>query len=89
MLLHEYFDAIQSIIKGYSRANLILASEINIDFRTDKIGIIQGSIDFIDESSLHFTEYLDLRYGIDKLTYSFHYQERNGETDLQIRQCTA
>ena len=42
MLLHEYFDAIQSIIKGYSRANLILASEINIDFRTDKIGIIQG-----------------------------------------------
>ena len=79
MLLHEYFDAIQSIIKGYSRANLILASEMNIDFRTDKIGIIQGTIDFVDESSLHFTEYLDLRYGIDKLTYSFHYQERNGK----------
>jgi len=44
-----------------------------------KIGIIRGTIDFIDESSLHFTEYLDLRYGTEKLTYSFHYQERDGK----------
>jgi hypothetical protein len=78
MLLHEYLDGIQSIIEGYSRASLILASDVSSDFRTEKIGIIRGTIDFIDESSLHFTEYLDLRYGIEKLTYSFHYQDRYG-----------
>lgn len=79
MLLHEYLDGIQSIIEGYSRARLILASDVSSDFRTEKIGIIRGTIDFIDESSLHFTEYLDLRYGIEKLTYSFHYQDRDGK----------
>lgn len=79
MLLHEYLDGIQSIIEGYSRASLILASDVSSDFRTEKIGIIRGTIDFIDESSLHFTEYLDLRYGIEKLTYSFHYQDRDGK----------
>ena len=79
MLLHEYLDGIQSILEGYSRANLILASNVSIDFRTEKIGIIRGTIDFIDESSLHFTEYLDLRYRTEKLTYSFHYQEKDGK----------
>jgi hypothetical protein len=79
MLLHEYLDGIQSIIEGYSRGSLILASDISTDFRTEKIGIIRGKIDFIDESSFYFTEYLDLRYGTEKLTYSYHYQGRDGK----------
>ena len=77
MLLHEYLDGIQSAIERYSLAELILATDISSDFRTEKVGIIRGKIAFIDESALHFTEYLDLRYGIDKLTYSFHYQDKD------------
>ncbi|PIP05236.1 MAG: hypothetical protein CO012_04450 [Syntrophobacterales bacterium CG_4_8_14_3_um_filter_49_14] len=78
MLLREYLDHILSIIKKYSIANLILASDIRNDFRTEKVGIIRGRIDFINESTLYFTEYLDLRYGVEKLSYSFHYQNRDG-----------
>jgi cellulose synthase/poly-beta-1,6-N-acetylglucosamine synthase-like glycosyltransferase len=44
-----------------------------------KIGLIKGTISFLDESKLFFTEYLDLRYKIEKLTYSFHYQSKKGE----------
>lgn len=79
MLLHEYLDHILSIIQKYSIANLILASDIINDFRTEKIGVVRGRIDFINESTLYFTEYLDLRYGIEKLSYSFHYQNRGGK----------
>ena len=78
MLLREYLDHILSIIKKYSIANLILASDIINDFRTEKVGVVRGRNDFINESTLYFTEYLDLRYGVEKLSYSFHYQNRDG-----------
>lgn len=42
MLLREYLDHILSIIKKYSIANLILASDIRNDFRTEKVGIIRA-----------------------------------------------
>ncbi|MFZ5998211.1 MAG: toxin-antitoxin system TumE family protein [Nitrospirota bacterium] len=29
---------------------------------------------------MFFTEYLDLRYKIEKLTFSFHYQDKGGRT---------
>lgn len=78
MLLTEYlFDLIKAIDE-YSKSGYILTSELNIDARSEKIGLIKGSVIFINGSKLIFTEYLDLRYKIEKLTYSFHYQDKNG-----------
>lgn len=78
MLLTEYLSGIVKIIEGYSRANLIINSELSTDFRTEKIGILKGRITFIDDSRLFFTEYLDVRYKVERLTYSFHYQQKDG-----------
>jgi len=55
----------------------MISSDIKTDFRTEKIGLITGTIAFQNESKLYFTEYLDLKYKIDKLTYSFHYQNKD------------
>ena len=77
MFLTEYLSNITKIIDEYSRTGLILSSEIAIDSRTEKIGLLKGSIIFINESRLFFTEYLDLRFKIDKITYSFHYQDKD------------
>ena len=78
MLLNEYlFDLIKAI-NEYSKSGYILTSGLNIDARSEKIGLIKGSVIFINGSKLIFTEYLDLRYKIEKLTYSFHYQEKDG-----------
>ncbi len=79
MLLNEYFSEIVKIIEEYAKTNLIINSELGTDFRTEKIGIIKGSITFIDDSKLFFTEYLDIRYKIEMLTYSFHYQQKYGK----------
>lgn len=79
MLLTEYFARFVKVIEEYSKTHLITDSGLSIDCRTEKIGIIKGKVTFIDCSSLFFTEYLDLRYKAEKLTYAFHYQQKDGK----------
>jgi len=79
MFLAEYLSVLTAQVDEYSRTGLITSSEIKADFRTEKIGAIRGVIEFIDESKLFLTEYVDLRYKLDKLTYAYHYQDKNGE----------
>lgn len=79
MLLTEYLSAIVRDIDEYAKTGLILSSEIFIDSRTEKIGLVKGNITFLDESKLYYTEYLDLRYNKDKLSYSFHYQDKDNK----------
>ncbi len=79
MFLTDYLSDLTRTIDKYSKTDLILSSEMMTDFRTEKIGLIKGAIVFLDESKLFFTEYLDLRYKIEKLTRSFHYQDKGGK----------
>ncbi|MBI4688505.1 MAG: hypothetical protein HY756_12160 [Nitrospirae bacterium] len=78
MLLTEYLSGLMEIIDEYSKTDFIIDSELSTDFRTEKIGIIKGSITFSNDSKLIFAEYLDLRYKIEKLNYSFNYQKQDG-----------
>lgn len=80
MFLSEYLGEPTKTIDKYAKSGIILSFEVESDFRTEKIGSIKGKILFIDGSKLFFTEYLDLRYKIEKPTYSFHYQSK--ETNL-------
>jgi hypothetical protein len=80
MLLTEYLSELTNGIGEYAKTGLILSSELTIDSRTEKTGLIKGAILFINESKLFFTEYLDLRYKTQKLSYVFHYQEKGGRT---------
>lgn len=72
MLLTEYFAGVVKVIEEYSKIHLITDSGLSIDCRTEKIGIIKGKVTFTNDSSLFFTEYLDLGYKVEKLTYAFH-----------------
>lgn len=83
MLLSEYTATLAAILDNYSRTDLIVDSSIVTDCRTLKLGIIRGTITFVDGSRLFFSEYLDLRYKTEKLTYSYHYQ--NQEDELRFR----
>ena len=79
MFLAEYLTFLTAQVDEYSRTGLIASSEIKADFRTEKTGLINGVIEFVDESKLFLTEYVDLRYKLDKLTYAYHYQDKNGQ----------
>lgn len=78
MFLTEYWAKVAKEISEHSKAGLILTSEVVIDARTDKIGLLKGTIVFLDKSKLFLTEYLDLRHKIVRLSYAFHYQDKNG-----------
>ncbi|MBF0413564.1 MAG: hypothetical protein HQK70_12760 [Desulfamplus sp.] len=75
MSLKDYLADMTEVINEYSQTGFVILSEIVSDFRTEKIGFVKGKIIFSDESVLFFREYLDLRYRIDKKSYSFHYQD--------------
>ncbi len=77
MLLTEYLSGLTGSISEYAKTGLILSSELTVDSRTDKIGLIKGAVVFLNGSKLFFTEYLDLRYKTRKLSYVFHYQDNN------------
>ena len=78
MLLTEYLQDFAKVIDEYSKTGFIITSELKIDARAEKIGLIKVIIIFADDSKLFVTEYVDLRYKLEKLTYSFHYQDKNG-----------
>ncbi|NJD37845.1 MAG: hypothetical protein FIA89_05910 [Geobacter sp.] len=75
MLLSEYQTQIICVIDHYARTNLITSSEIVLDARSPKIGVLKGSIEFIDGTQLFFTKYVDCRYRLEKLNYSYHCQD--------------
>lgn len=79
MFLAEYLSLLTAQVDEYSRTGLITSSEIKADFRTERTGLIKGVIEFIDDSKLFLTEYVDLRYKLEKLTYTYHYQDKTGQ----------
>jgi hypothetical protein len=78
MLLPEYLQDSVKVIDDYSKTGFIVTSEVRMDIRTEKIGVIKSTIVFTDDSKLFATEYVDLRYKIEKFSYSFHFQDKNG-----------
>ena len=78
MLLSQYLRDLTAIVANLTETGLILSSEFTSNFRTNKIGLIKGTVLFTDNSTLFFKEYLDLRYVIEKEMYAFHYQDVNG-----------
>ena len=77
MSLIEYVSQITATISEFTETGLITFSDLATDFRTEKIGLIKSEIAFIDGSKLFFKEYIDLRYGVDKEAYSYHYQNQD------------
>ena len=75
MLLSEYQAQLTAIIGRYAQSDLIISSELSVDARTPKMGVIKGTLGFVEGVRLFFTEYVDTRYRLEKLTYSYHCQD--------------
>ena len=75
MLIEDYFQKIEADISGCPYG---MESRLFKDKRSVYIGIIEGDITFIDESILHFIEFVNVREGIEIYKYSYHYQHRDG-----------
>jgi septum formation topological specificity factor MinE len=76
MLLNTYQNNIVSIIQKYVDNGYIMSFNFSVDTKSNYIGFIQGSLEFLQGSQLFFREYVDLQEFIEKLSYSFHYQDQ-------------
>lgn len=75
MLFNTYQTSIIAIIQKYMNDDWILSFNFSVDSRSDYVGFIQGNLEFSQGSRLFFKEYIDLQESIEKLSYSFHYQD--------------
>ena len=76
MLISEYFQKIESQIAD---CIYIIETSLVKDKRSLHIGIIEGELFFIDESRLHFIEFVNVKETIEVYKYSYHYQDRNSD----------
>ena len=54
MLLSEYLVALTETINEFTMTGLIVSSSVTADYRTEKIGQVEGALFFVDGSRLFF-----------------------------------
>ena len=75
MLLDDYLNNIKGLLDNI---DFVVNQSLTIDKRAQQQAHIFGYLIFIDESELHFREFIDASEGsIDKLVYSYHLQDKN------------
>ena len=76
MLIEEYFQSIGSYIADCPH---VTESQIRNDKRSFYIGVVEGEIRFADNSFLHFIEFVNVKEGVNRYKYSYHYQDKAGK----------
>jgi hypothetical protein len=79
-MIQAYFSQLQAIVDQYAATNFVVETRVNIETRPGDQGYLTGTITFIDNSTLHFSEFLDqIGNVVDKLMYSYHYQDAENQ----------
>jgi hypothetical protein len=76
VLISEYFQKIESQIADFI---YIIETSLVKDKPSLNLGIIEGELFFIDESKLHFIEFVNVKETIEVYKYSYPYQDRNSD----------
>lgn len=70
MSIEAYFNHVRQIIDG---TTAIILFDVTYSNQGEEVGYIRGNITFLDDSILHFREYIDAEFGVERLMYSYHY----------------
>ena len=74
MLIEEYFAKIEYDINA---CPFVHSHNLIKDKRSFYIGLIEGVVTFLDNSTLHFMEFVDVGKKIEKYKYSYHYEDHS------------
>lgn len=78
--IESYFQQIAALIE---ESPVVQSSNVTYDKRARHEGFVRGELYFIDGSTLHLREYVDVEDGIDRFTYVYQYM--NAEQALVFR----
>ena len=69
-MIQTYFTQIKRIIEQYATTSFVLEAQMHFDMRPGDQGYLTGTLIFVDDSKLHFSEYLDQAgEAVDKLMW--------------------
>jgi len=74
LLIEEYFREIEHDIIS---CPFVHSHNLIKDKRSVYIGLIEGIVKFMDNSNLHFMEFVDVGKKIEKYKYSYHYEDNS------------
>ena len=66
---------LQSLLDLVAASPIVRASDVTIDKRTPRLGLIRGDLYFADGSRLHFRELVEAEDKVIRRMYSYHYQD--------------
>ena len=73
MIIEEYFRQLNEIITAIP---LVDFTRLSFDKRGASIGFIRGDMTFIDGSTLHIREYVDVEESVERFMYAYQYMDR-------------
>jgi hypothetical protein len=76
-------DYVQSLLNAAANSPIVSAFNIVLDKRTNRSGLIRGDLYFSDGSRLHFRELVDIQEIVNRLMYSYHYQDSDNSLVLR------
>ncbi len=72
-------DYVQSLLNATADSPIISASNIQLDKRTNRSGLIRGDLYFGDGSRLYFRELVNIEDMVVRLMYTYHYQDASAQ----------
>jgi hypothetical protein len=78
MSLNEYIEVLNRAIQRLDDYGLAELIEFNSELRAEKKAVINIKIIFINKSTLYIREYLNGKYGIERIDYAYQYQTEEG-----------
>ena len=79
MSLSKYLELFRQALEKLENYGYTESIDIKEEIRPNKQAIIKAKIALVDRSVLHIKEYIDAKYKIEKVSYAYQYQDRNGE----------
>lgn len=81
-MIDDYFGTLRATIGA---CVIVCSSNITFDRRSDEIGYVRGDLFFVDDTRLHFREFVrqPANTPAERYTYAYHYQRADGTLILR------
>ncbi len=74
-MIDDYFRELANLLKS---SRIIRLHQVTQDKRERDSGYVRGDIFFADGSLLHFRELVNTEFGVQRISYTYHYQRADG-----------
>lgn len=78
MYLLDYIENFRLEIEKLEAHGFTESMEIKEEIRANRQAVLTAEVVFFNGSGLHIKEYIDGRYGIERISYAYHFQNIEG-----------